>query len=135
MSALMATHGLLISALVAACVLALAQLLIADLIGLRAGHTPGHPVEGGHDSLQWRSARAIGNLNESFAIFVGLAVAAMVVPVEPALAGGLAWTYVGGRVLHGLCYYADWRMARSIAFGLSLLALFILAGSVVRALL
>lgn len=134
MSALAATHGVLLAALVSACVLALVQLLIADVVGIRAGHTPGHPVEGGHDSLHFRSTRAIANLNESFAIFLGLAVAALCLPVDPAWAGGFAWIYVAGRVLHGVCYYADWRIARSIAFGLALLSLVLLAGGVVLAL-
>ena len=41
--------------------------------------------------------------------------------------GILAWTYVGGRVAHMLCYYADQRLLRSLAFAIALLALLAMA--------
>ena len=131
MSALTATHGVLLAALVASCVLALVQLLAADLIGLRAGHTPGHPVAADHDNLHFRSVRAIANLNESFAIFVGLTVVAMAASADPFWSGAFAWLYLLGRIGHGVCYYADWRTPRSICFGLAIVGLVLLAGLVV----
>ena len=42
---------------------------------------------------------------------------------SPAWINGCAWVYVLARAGHMLCYYADVRIARSICFGISMLAL------------
>ena len=39
----------------------LAQLLVADVVGLSRRHTPGMPIDSGHDDLLFRAARAHAN--------------------------------------------------------------------------
>jgi len=48
----------------------LLQLLVADIIGIKAKHTPGHPVTANHDDLLFRVSRTFSNSNESAAILI-----------------------------------------------------------------
>lgn len=94
----------------------LVQTLVADLAMVRAHHTPGTPVVGGHDDFLFRATRAHANTNESLAAFVVLSLAAMLLGASPAWTNGLTWGFALARVGHMLAYYADQRLLRSAAF-------------------
>ena len=110
-------------AMLATATLLLVQLLVLDLAGIKAKHVPGTPVPADHTSFLFRAARAQANTNESVAAFILLAVVAMFTSASSTWTNASAWVYVGGRLGHMLCYYADLRVARSVAFALSLAAL------------
>lgn len=103
--------------------LMLIQMLVVDVIGIRAKHVPGAPVPADHDNLLFRATRAHANTNESIAVFILLLLFCMISSASPAWVNGLAWTYLAGRAGHMLCYYANLKLARSMAFGVSLVAL------------
>jgi uncharacterized MAPEG superfamily protein len=96
----------------------LAQAVVADVAGIRAGHVPGMPVASGHDDFLFRATRAQANTNESLAAFVVLSLAAMLLGANPWWTNVLTWGFVVGRVGHMLAYYGDQRMVRSAAFAL-----------------
>ena len=113
---------------VSLCVLVLAllmivQLLVADIAGLMARHTPGTSVTQEHSSFLFRSVRALANTNESVAIFILLVGLTVVYGVDPERAGWAAITFVAGRVVHSICYWADLRILRSVAFAFALIGL------------
>jgi uncharacterized MAPEG superfamily protein len=110
-------------------VLLLVQILVADFAGIRARHVPGTPVPADHGRFLFRAVRAHANTNESVAAFVLLALYGMFGGASAAWLNGLAWAYVGARAAHMLCYYADLRLLRSIAFGIGLAALLALAAA------
>jgi uncharacterized MAPEG superfamily protein len=112
----------------AAAALMLVQLLVADVAGIRAGHVPGTPVEGGHDDLLFRATRALANTNESVAIFVLASLAAVATGADPGWTDGLALAWFAFRAGHAIAYWFDRRLARSVLFAGSLLALAGLAG-------
>lgn len=117
------TYSITISALGSVAVLMLLQLLVADVIGLRAKHVPGSQVPTDHDNPLFRASRAVANTNESIAIFI-LAVVFCILSGAPASATGYsAWAFAGARLLYAACYYLNWQLARSAMFGLSLMAL------------
>ena len=118
----LAQHGTLLSALLTVGGLMLVQILVSDFAGIRARHLPGSPVVVDHASFHFRATRALANTNESIAVFILLAVTG-VLAAAPAALGYWAWAYAGGRLLHTLCYYANLKAARSISFGVALLAL------------
>lgn len=121
-------------AMAATAALFLFQLLVLDLVGMRSRHVPGTPVAADHASFLFRASRAHANTNESLAAFVLLAVVAILSSASPAGVNACAWLYVAGRLAHMLCYYADLRTARSLAFAVSLTALFALLIVVLTAL-
>ena len=122
-------------AMLATATLFLVQLLVADLAGIKAKHVPGSPVQADHGSFHFRAVRAHANTNESVAAFILLVVVTMFVSASPSWVNASAWAYVAGRLGHMLCYYADLRLARSVAFALSLLGLFSLLFAAFAALL
>ena len=109
--------------MLATATLFLVQLLVLDLAGIKARHVPGTPVQADHASFLFRATRAHANTNESVAAFVLLAVVGIFVGASPSWINASAWLYVAGRAGHMLCYYADLRLARSVAFAVSLVAL------------
>jgi uncharacterized MAPEG superfamily protein len=114
------------SALVAYLVLGivfLVQIFMVDIASIRAGHTPGMAVTGGHDDFLFRAVRAHANTNENLAAFLILSLAAMLLGADPWWTNGLVGTFVAARAAHMLMYYLDLRMARSAAFALGLLCL------------
>jgi uncharacterized MAPEG superfamily protein len=117
-----------VAAIGATGVLLLVQILVVDVAGIRARHVPGMPVTADHGRFLFRAVRAHANTNESIAAFVLLALFGMLGGAQAQWLGAMAWIYVGGRVAHMLCYYADLRLLRSIAFGIGLLALLGMAG-------
>ena len=112
----------------------LIQLIVADVVALRQGHTPGHPVEADHASLIFRASRAIANSNESVAIFV------LAVLFSIFLGGSASWTnlgatvYVAGRAGHMLFYYANASLLRSVSFAVSLVGIVIILAAGFKAL-
>jgi uncharacterized MAPEG superfamily protein len=108
-------------------VLILLQMLVADFAGIRTRHVPGTPVPADHSLFLFRAVRAHANTNESVAAFVLLALFGIFSAANAQWLNVLAWTYVGARIAHMLCYYADQRLLRSIAFGIGLLALLAMA--------
>jgi uncharacterized MAPEG superfamily protein len=110
-------------AMLAIATLFLVQLLVLDLAGIKAKHVPGTPIQANHNSFLFRATRAHANTNESIAAFILLAVIAMLCSASPTWTNVSAWVYVAGRLAHMLCYYADLRAARTVAFALSLMAL------------
>ncbi len=103
--------------------LLLVQLLIADVLGIVRGHTPGTPVAASHDDLLFRATRTVANTNESIAIFIVLVLFNILSGGDPSWTAYLAWTYVGARGLYAICYYSNLQIPRSVVFGASLIAL------------
>ncbi|NOX49784.1 MAG: MAPEG family protein [Gammaproteobacteria bacterium] len=109
-------------------ILYLVQLLIADVAGLRAKHTPGSAVTGGHSDFLFRSHRAHANTTESIGAFILLALFAILTGGDPLWTALTIWSYVGLRALHTVFYYLNFQTMRSVVFGLGLLALLTLFG-------
>lgn len=112
-----------LSAMAAAGALAFFQLVVADVAGIRAGHTPGAPVVADHGNFLFRATRAHANTNESLGIFGLLALVSILSGSSAEWTGGLAWTWTGARVGHMACYYAGAGLPRSIFFGIGMTAL------------
>ena len=123
MTELTASYGSTILAFGVVGGLLLLQLIVADVVAMVGGHTPGTSVEESHDAFLFRAVRAHANTNESVAAFLLLGVFAMLVSASPAWVNGLAWTYVIARVGHMAMYYADLRPLRSLCFTVGLVAL------------
>ncbi len=119
-------YTLTTAAIGAVAALFLVQLVIADIAGLRRRHPPGTPVTADPDDFLFRATRAHANTNESVAAFVLTCLFGVFSGAAPVLFGAFAWLYVAGRAGHMLCYYFDWRMPRSIMFGLALVALVVM---------
>lgn len=119
----LAPYSLTVYAMLATAFLFLVQLLVLDVAGIVAKHIPGTPVQADHSRFLFRVTRTHANTNESVAVFILLAVVAIFTAATPAWVNACAWLYVVARLGHMLCYYADLRAARSVAFALSLMAL------------
>ena len=124
MNAMLLPYASTLLALVAVAGLLLLQLLVADIVGLTRRHVPGTPVEADHRNFHFRATRAHANTNESIAAFVLLVVAGLLAGASPGWLNGLAWTYVAARSAHMSFYYLGWHLPRSVAFAVSLFALF-----------
>lgn len=125
---LMASYSASVFGLGAFGFLYLVQLLVADLTGLRAKHTPGSAVTGGHSDFLFRSTRAHANTTESIGAFILLALFAILTGGDPWWTALTIWIYVGSRALHTVFYYLNLQTMRSVAFGLGLVALVTLFG-------
>jgi uncharacterized MAPEG superfamily protein len=125
-------HSTLVACAVLA-VLVMAQVLVADVAGMRAKHVPGMPIADGHASFLFRATRALGNTNETLGLFLLLVPLAIVFEARAPWVNGVVWTYVVARLGHMAFYYARQGRARSICFGVglgaqaALLALVVLA--------
>ena len=111
----------------------LAQLLVADVIGIVRRHTPGTPVVGDHDDLLFRASRAHANTTESVGAVILIAFFAIATGASPGVSNSLLAGFVACRVVHMIAYYSDLRVLRSVAFGLGVLALLGLLGAGVAA--
>lgn len=109
------------------------QLIVADLVAIRAGHKAGTPVPPDSSKFIFRAARAHANTNESIAAFMLFAVAGILSGVAAGWLNALAWGYIACRVAHMLSYYANLKLARSTAFGISLLVLLAMLATVLQA--
>ena len=103
--------------------LVLFQLIVADLAAIRAKHKAGTPIPPDFSRFYFRAARAHANTNESVAVFIALAVGGVFFAASPFWLGIFSWAYIGCRVAHMTAYYGNKRLARSTAFGLSLVVL------------
>lgn len=110
-------------ALITAGALVLFQLIVADIAAIRAKHKAGTPIPPDFSRFYFRAARAHANTNESISSFLAFAVVGMLAGVIPSVLGSLAWLYIACRTGHMLAYYANHKLLRSTAFGLSLVVL------------
>ena len=124
----MSEWGLVVSAVGTMALLMLVQILVSDILGIRARHVPGAPVTADHGNVLFRASRVVANTNESIAVFILAVVFCVLAEVSSAWVGYVAWGFVIARAAYALCYYADQRVARSIVFGLSLICLAALLG-------
>lgn len=97
------------------------QLLVADVVGIRAKHMPGSSVPADHDNLLFRATRVVANCNESIVIFALAMAYCLLSRASPDFTSYAAWGYVVSRLGYALCYYFDFRTPRSVVFGISLL--------------
>ena len=107
-------------------VLMLAQLIVLDVAGIRAGHVPGSAVTGDHSHFFFRAARAHANTNESIAIFILAALFGILHNASPWWLNAAAVVYVVARAAHMLCYYANIPLARSGSFVVAFVALIVM---------
>ena len=121
--ALLAYHSTLMACTVLA-VLIFVQVLVADYASIKAKHVPGMPVTSGHTSFHFRATRALGNTNETLALFLLLAALAVLLGANAKWTNVMAWAYVAGRAGHMTFYYLRMGLARSSFFGISLGAQF-----------
>lgn len=119
----MAPYALTVIVLGLSGMLFLLQLLIADVAGIKAGHTPGFSIEQNHDSFLFRANRALANSNESAAILILFSLFAVFSSAESSWVNTGALIYLGGRLGHMITYYANLKLLRSIAFAISLAGL------------
>ncbi len=126
----MASYGMTVHALGAMAALMLVQLAVLDLTAVRSGKVPGADVPANHEDFLFRASRALGNTNESIAVFVLLVLYGVLSGAAPGALGAAAWCYVAARVGHSLCYWLRLAIPRSICFAaamLSLVALLVIA--------
>jgi len=123
MPELLADYQSTIYALGALSSLMLVQLLVADVAGLKAGHTPGAPITGGHENFLFRAARTVANINESIAIFLLAVLFCLLMGASPEATSGFCWLYIGARVAYLFCYYFNLKLFRSISFVVSLIGI------------
>jgi uncharacterized MAPEG superfamily protein len=112
-----------VSSIGAGGVLLLAQLVVLDVAGIRGGHAPGAPIATDPSNFLFRASRAHANTNESIAAFILFALYGIFSNASPGWLGAAAWTWVAARAAHMLFYYANIPIARSVSFGVGLLAL------------
>ncbi|ASP38557.1 hypothetical protein CHH28_07660 [Bacterioplanes sanyensis] len=102
------------------------QLMVADVVGILSGHTPGALVEQNHQRLLFRASRVIANSNESIGIFILFVLFGFLTSAAPEWMNRGAVVYFVGRLGHMGCYYLNLAIARSIAFAVSCVGLVIL---------
>jgi uncharacterized MAPEG superfamily protein len=102
------------------------QVLVLDVLGLRAKHVPGTPVEANHGSPIFRASRTVANTNETIAVFILALMFCVLAQATPFHTVYAAWGFVVSRILYAICYYSNLKLLRSVVFGISLLFLFAL---------
>lgn len=122
MDALATTYLCALAAAVTLGFLILIQVLVVDVVSIRNKQVPGMPVTGGHESFHFRAVRAHGNTYENLGLYLLAFFCALLLGADAHWTAVAAWAFTAGRGAHMLCYYADWRIARSAAFGLGLIA-------------
>jgi uncharacterized MAPEG superfamily protein len=100
------------------------QVLVLDVLGLRAKHLPGTPVEANHGSPIFRASRTVANTNETIAVFILALMFCVLAQATPFHTVYAAWGFVVSRILYAICYYSNLKLLRSVVFGISLLFLF-----------
>ncbi|NRB41781.1 MAG: MAPEG family protein [Pseudomonadales bacterium] len=99
------------------------QLVVVDVIGLKARHTPGHPIPANHNDFLFRASRTLSNTNESVAIFILFVGFSILSSANPEWLNISAMVYLAGRIAHMLFYYSNLKLCRSISFAVSLFGL------------
>ena len=117
------TYSSVITAMGALSLLMLSQVLVADVLGLRAKHLPGSQVPADHSNPLFRATRTVANTNESITVFVLAILFCIFSGASVSLTTYAAWTFVAARLLYAICYYSNLQRLRSTMFGVSLLAL------------
>lgn len=112
-----------VTAIGAMALLMFVQTLIVDVVGMRAKHVPGSTVAVDHENLLFRVSRAVGNTNETIAIFLLGVIFCMLSGANPQQTAIAAWGFVAARGLYALCYYFNLKILRSTVFGVVLLSL------------
>ncbi|WP_372764696.1 MAPEG family protein [Litorivivens sp.] len=123
MTTLLVDYAPAISALGVLALLMVIQTLVLDVTGIRRKHPPGTPVLSGPDDFLFRATRAHGNSNENLPTALAILSFCFIVGASPAWINNLMLLFVAARAGHMLCYYLDLRTARSISFGVGLLAM------------
>ena len=121
-------YALAMGATGAMAILLLIQLIIADVVGIRARHVPGSPVPADHSDALFRVTRTVANANESIAIFILAIVFCVFSGASPLYTGYAAVAFVLARALYAVCYYFNVQLLRSVMFGISLVALAVMIG-------
>ena len=116
------TYASTVAALGTLSFLMLCQVLVVDVLGIRAGHQPGAQVPVDHDNLLFRASRTVANSNESIAVFILAALFCLLSGASPETTAYATWAYVAARLAFACCYYLNLKLFRSIMFGLSLLS-------------
>ena len=116
----------LLAANAALAALVMIQVLVQDFAGIKAKHVPGMPVTAGHSSFHFRAVRAHANTNEQLPVWILMVVLAILLGADAVWATRAAWLFTAARLGHMTFYYLDQRLARSVSFGLGLLAQFML---------
>ncbi len=104
-------------------VLMFIQLIVADVVGIKAKHSPGSAVPSDHDNSLFRASRTMANTNESIAIFILSVLFCIYSNASPVYTAYAAWGFVTARAAYALCYYGNVQLLRSLVFGISLLFL------------
>lgn len=115
--------------------LLIVQILVADVVAIARKHTPGMPIDDGHDNFLFRSARTAANSNETLAAFIGSLLFCILIGADATWVNGLTALYLAGRLGHMICYYLNWKLARSAIFALTVISILGLVGTGLRALL
>ena len=119
----MNTYELTVYSWGALSMLLLVQLLVADILGIRARQVPGAPPELDHANPLFRASRTVANTNESIAAYIVLVLFCIFNGADAPYTAYLSWAFVVGRIAYALCYYSNQSTMRSVSFGLSLLVL------------
>lgn len=122
MESIAVTYLCALTAAVTLAFLILIQFVVVDVVSIRSKQVPGTPVTGGHESFHFRAVRAHANTYENLGLFLLVFFCALLLGADPRWTAIAAWAFTAARAAHMTCYYADWRMARSAAFGLGLVA-------------
>jgi uncharacterized MAPEG superfamily protein len=117
------TYQITIVALGALAALMFIQILILDVVGIRAKHRPGYPIPADHGSFHFRASRVVQNSNESIAVFLLATLFCVLSDGDVFYVACGAWMYVVSRFLYAVFYYLNIQLARSVVFGVSLVAI------------
>ena len=117
------TYSSVITAMGTLAFLMLCQVLVVDVLGIRANHIPGSQVPADHGNLLFRATRTVANTNEIIAVFILAVSFCLFSAASPSLTAYATWTFVAARFLFSLCYYSNLQRLRSTMFGVSLAAL------------
>jgi uncharacterized MAPEG superfamily protein len=101
----------------------LIQLIVVDLIGIKAKHRPGFPIKANYNDIHFRADRAFSNSNESVSIYILLVLFSILSFADPDRLNMSCACYLIGRIGHMVCYYLNLGLFRSISFGVSLVGL------------
>ena len=88
---ILVNYDLTILSLGAMGLLLLVQILVADIVGIRAKHLPGSPIHADHGDLLFRASRTVANTNESIALYVVLILFCMLNGADATYTGYLSW--------------------------------------------
>lgn len=104
----------------------LVKVLILDYSLLKSQHIPGTTITESHGDFIFRASRVLANFNESFGGFLALSFTSILLQANAPWVNISICSYVFARCIYAYSYYANAQKLRSIAFGISLIALVIL---------